>query len=197
VLREGRRWRQALDSAAAGQASRRRYLPRPAVRTHLEMKSPEALRPAPWPHEDLTLRRLDDPPPALYRFLYREVGRPWHWLERWDWSDRRIEEHLSSRGIEVWLLTVHGMPAGWFELHRGADETEIAYFGLLPSFTGQGLGRAMLTQAAEEGWRSEPRRVWLHTCSLDHPSALRNYTTRGFTPYREEAYEARIPLDLS
>jgi GNAT superfamily N-acetyltransferase len=92
-------------------------------------------------------------------------------------------------------LLVRGMPAGWFELHRSADESEIAYFGLLPSFTGQRLGPALLTRATEEAWRSDPMRVWLHTCSLDHPAALRNYKARGFTPYREEAYEAKIPID--
>jgi hypothetical protein len=55
----------------------------------------------------------------------------------------------------------------------------------------------LLTQAVLEAWRTAPSRVWLHTCSLDHPAALRNYQARGFEVYREESYDARIPLDLA
>lgn len=195
VLKEGRQWRLVLEGATQGTGGPRRFLHRPALRTYLEMRTAEALRPAPWPHDDIQLRRQDEPPPSLYRYLYREVGRPWHWLDRWDWSDRRIAEHLESSGIELWLLLAHGTPAGFFELHRTAQETEIAYFGLLPHLTGKGLGRALLTQATIEAWHSAPQRVWLHTCSLDHPSAIHNYQARGFVVYREEPYDARIPLD--
>lgn len=197
LLQEGRRWRHVLEAATKDHAGPRRYLHRPATRTYLQMTSRDALRAGPWPHDDLTLRRVSDAPASLYRYLYREVGRPWHWLERWDWSDRRILEHLSTSGIELWLLTVRGAPAGFFELHRTVAETEIAYFGLLPEMTGQGLGRALLTQATLEAWRTDPGRVWLHTCSLDHHAALHNYQARGFAIYREEAYEARIPLETA
>jgi GNAT superfamily N-acetyltransferase len=195
VLKEGRHWRQVLEGATQGSTVPRRYLHRPAIRTYLEMVTPEALRPAPWPHDDVQLRRQDGAPPSLYRYLYREVGRPWFWLDRWDWSDRRITEHLDMSGVEVWLLLERGTPAGFFELYRTAQETEIAYFGLLPELTGRGLGKALLTRATREAWRTETSRVWLHTCSLDHPSAIHNYRARGFTVYREESYEARIPLD--
>lgn len=195
VLKAGRHWRQVLEGATQGSVGDRRFLHRPAVRTYLEMLTPDALRPASWPHDDVVLRRQEGPPSSLYRYLYREVGRPWHWLDRWDWSDRRIAQHLESSGIELWLLTAHGTPAGFFELHRTAQDTEIAYFGLLPERTGQGLGKALLTEATREAWRTEPGRVWLHTCSLDHPSAIHNYRARGFTVYREEPYDARIPIE--
>jgi GNAT superfamily N-acetyltransferase len=106
-----------------------------------------------------------------------------------------VAEHLASGGVEIWLLTVAGTPAGYFELHRTAHEVEICYFGLLPEFIGQRLGPALLTVAVREAWASEPERVWLHTCSLDHPSAVRNYERVGFVPYRQEQYDARIPVD--
>ncbi|MCC6162409.1 MAG: prephenate dehydrogenase/arogenate dehydrogenase family protein [Acidobacteria bacterium] len=193
VLQDGRRWRTAFDGQRPP-ASSPRMLHRPAVRTFLEMTSPSQVVRCEFPDVDATVRRLDHVPGSLYRYLYREVGRPWHWVDRWDWSDARVAEHLASGGIEIWLLSVSGTPAGYFELHRTAQEVEICYFGLLPEFTGQRLGPALLSLAADEAWRSAPVRVWLHTCSLDHPAALRNYKRVGFTPYREEQYDAKIPV---
>jgi prephenate dehydrogenase len=194
LLQEGRRWRSAFEGQRPVRSSGR-HLHRPATRTFLEMRSPSQVVAHALPDVEATIRRLDHVPGSLYRYLYREVGRPWHWLDRWDWSDARVAEHLASGGIEIWLLTVSGTPAGYFELHRTAREVEICYFGLLPEFIGQRLGPALLTRAVEEAWTSGPTRVWLHTCSLDHPSAIRNYQRVGFVPYREEQYDARIPVD--
>ncbi len=194
LLQDGRRWRTAFEGQrpAAGAS---RLLHRPATRTFLEMRSPGQVVPFAFPDDDAVVRRLTHVPGSLYRYLYREVGRPWHWLDRWDWSDARVAEHLASGGIEIWLLTVAGTPAGYFELHRTAHEVEICYFGLLPEFIGQRLGPALLTVAAQQAWTSQPDRVWLHTCSLDHPAAIRNYERVGFVPYREEQYDAKIPVD--
>lgn len=193
LLQEGKRWRAAFeDQRPARPVSR--WLHRPATRTFLEMRDPSRIVPFVFPTDDATVTRLDRVPGSLYRYLYREVGRPWHWLDRWDWSDARVADHLASGGVEVWLLDVKGTPAGYFEMHRTVREVEIAYFGLLPEFIGQRLGPALLTCAAREAWASEPDRVWLHTCSLDHPSALRNYQRVGFVPYREEPYDAKIPV---
>lgn len=194
LLHEGRRWRTSLDGQRPGRSTPR-LLHRPATRTFLEMRSPRQVVPFAFPDVEAVVRRLDRVPGSLYRYLYREVGRPWHWLDRWDWSDARIEEHLRSGGIEIWLLTVANTPAGYFELHRTVREVEIAYFGLIPEFIGQKLGPALLTVAAREAWSSSPERVWLHTCSLDHPAAVRNYQRVGFVPYREEQYDAKIPVD--
>lgn len=194
VLQEGRRWRTAFEGQRPARSSPR-LLHRPATRTFLEMRSPAQLVPFAFPVADADVRRLDQVPGSLYRYLYREVGRPWHWLDRWDWSDARVAEHLASGGIEIWLLAVAGTPAGYFELHRTAHEVEIGYFGLLPEFIGRRLGPALLTRAVQEAWSSGPARVWLHTCSLDHPAAIFNYQRVGFVPYREERYDAKIPVD--
>ena len=92
------------------------------------------------------------------------------------------------------MAYVSGTPAGYFELDGppGGD-VEIAYFGLLPSFVGRGLGGWLLTAAVERAWRRNPRRVWLHTCSLDHPAALANYRARGFRLVKEEAAWKDLP----
>jgi len=192
LLQGGRQWRGTLE--AHGPRRGAAVLHRPATRTFLEMRRADALMAVDFPGVDPQVRRLDAAPPSLYRYLYREVGRPWFWIERLDWSDARIAGHLQAPGIELWLLTVGGTPAGFFELHRTAHDVEIAYFGLLPEFIGRRLGPALLTVAARQAWQSGPARVWLHTCSLDHPAAIRNYQRIGFVRYREERYDAVIPL---
>jgi GNAT superfamily N-acetyltransferase len=88
------------------------------------------------------------------------------------------------------LLRVKGELAGYFELRRDTDGgVEIAYFGLLPGFTGRRLGAHLLTEAVERAWSLGARRVWLHTCTFDHPAALPNYVKRGFTVFKTEQYE--------
>ncbi|MBA3659490.1 MAG: GNAT family N-acetyltransferase, partial [Gemmatimonadales bacterium] len=115
------------------------------------------------------------------------------WTDRLGWSDAEIRRHLADPAASLWLLSWESAPAGYFELHAHVsdDSVEIAYFGLLPEFIGRGWGRFLLSTAVTRAWESTPARVWLHTCTLDHPSALPNYLKRGFTPIREERY--RVP----
>jgi GNAT superfamily N-acetyltransferase len=165
------------------------------TRTYLEMSSPSELRPfsleGPLPRID----RLEHCSVQLFRFLYREVGETYRWTDRLRWTDDRIREHLSTPGVSVWLMSWEEEPAGYFELRQHEDQSvEIAYFGLLPSFIGRGWGKYLLTRAVQSSWQLGPNRVWLHTCTLDHPAALPNYLKRGFRPIREEVYELRPPL---
>jgi ribosomal protein S18 acetylase RimI-like enzyme len=130
----------------------------------------------------------------LFRYLYREVGRRWHWVDRLPWTDERIREHLATPGVEIWVLSTDGVPAGYVELARGAGGVvEIAYLGLLPEFIGRGAGQALLAAALGRAWDSpDTTRVWLHTCTLDHPRALPNYLAAGFRVVREEPYLAHL-----
>ena len=160
-----------------------------AHRTYLEMRSPEALRPARLADPAVRLEHAERCYPALFRFLYAEVGRRYRWTDRLDWSDDEIRAHLGGGDISIWLLMVHGTVAGYFELRRDAEGgVEIAYFGLVEEFIGHGLGGHLLTLAAETAWRFTTTRVWLHTCTFDHPGALPNYIRRGFIPYKTEEY---------
>lgn len=128
-------------------------------------------------------------PTAFYRFLYGEVGRAWQWWERLQWDDARLDAHLARPEVGIFVLYRDGVPAGYLELARHDDgATEIAYFGLMPHAIGGGLGRWFLEWGLAEAWRwhGRPTRVWLHTCSLDHPAALPNYLRRGFSVTRTE-----------
>jgi GNAT superfamily N-acetyltransferase len=162
-----------------------------ARRTYLEMTEPGALRAAPVPAGDLAIR-LEAPCPApLYRSLYLGVGEAYRWTDRAAWTDEEIEAHLRSSRSEVWTLRVDGEIGGYFELTLCEDgSVEIAYFGLLPAFVGRGLGGHLCSEAVRRAWARAPTRVWLHTCTFDHPAALGNYIKRGFKVTRVEDYDA-------
>jgi GNAT superfamily N-acetyltransferase len=159
------------------------------TRTYLEMSSPSELRPASLDGPLPQIERLEDCSVSLFRSLYADVGRAYRWTDRLSWTDDRVREHLSTPGVSLWLMSWEQEAAGYFELRQHEDQSvEIAYFGLLPAFIGRGWGKYLLTRAVQSAWQLG-RRVWLHTCTLDHPAALPNYLKRGFRPTREEVYE--------
>jgi ribosomal protein S18 acetylase RimI-like enzyme len=162
-----------------------------AVRTYLEMRHPGDLRRSRSADGDVSLERIEHCPPGFWRFLYTEVGRLYRWVDRLAWTDEEIAAHLANPAIQLWVLETSGSVAGYFELRHGDDDdsVEIAYIGLLPAFVGRGLGRCLLTAAVERAWACGAERVWLHTCSFDHPAALPNYLARGFRIYKTESYE--------
>jgi ribosomal protein S18 acetylase RimI-like enzyme len=163
------------------------------TRTYLQMLSPHALRSHHADDAHVRFDRIHACPISFFRYLYREVGRPHHWVDRLTWSDEQVAERLANENVSLWVMYVDGAPAGYAELEHHADgSTEIAYFGLLPEFTHRGLGKLMLTAAVERAWEQGASRVWLHTCTLDDPAALPNYIKRGFEPYKEESYSVEI-----
>jgi len=164
------------------------------TRTHLELAERAELRPAPRPDVRARVERVVECPASFFRYLYAEVGRDYFWLERRGWTDEQVRSRLADPSVSVHLLTLGGAPAGYFELERHRDgSVEIVYFGLLPEFLGRGLGKYLLTEAAEAAWALGASRVWLHTCTLDHAAALANYLGRGFRPYETETYEVTLP----
>ncbi len=162
------------------------------LRTYLEMRNPGDLAGAALPATG-TLQPVRDCPVSFYRFLYREVGRHYHWRDRLAWTDDQVRAWLADPANTLHVLYMHGAPAGYFELRMDTEQNvEIAYFGLLPEYLGRGLGKGMLSEAVLAGWGRGARRVWLHTCSLDDPAALPNYLKRGFKAFKEERYETTL-----
>lgn len=167
---------------------------RTVTRTYLEMRSPADLRAAPRPEPAPAVARMATCPPSFFRYLYAEVGRAYHWTDRLEWTDERARLHLADPAISLWLLTWEAAPAGYFELRADLDgAVEIAYFGLLPEFLGRGWGKFLLTESVRAAWGLGAARVWLHTCTLDHPAALPNYLARGFRAVRTEDYTVELP----
>jgi GNAT superfamily N-acetyltransferase len=170
-----------------------------AVTTYLEMREPPPARPVP-PRPDLALSRLERAEPARYRDLFRRVGADWLWFSRLLMPDERLAEILHDPRVEVWTLVRGGEGVGLLELdRRQADEVELAFFGLVADAVGGGAGRVMMDHAIRRAFAEPIRRLWVHTCTLDHPAALAFYVRSGFTAYArsvEVADDPRVTGDL-
>lgn len=154
------------------------------VITYLEMRDRPSHPTPPAPARKTALLRAEDPPVPYYRYLYDAVGGPWLWWERKALADDDLAAIIQDPKVEIYVLYVGGVPAGFGELDcRAEGEVELAYFGLTADFIGQGLGRYLLHWIIEQAWSHEPERVWVHTCNLDHPAALGAYQKAGFEVY--------------
>ena len=161
---------------------------------YLEQRSPADLRPARTPQSPLQITRAEIPSPELSRFLYTSIGGHWQWRDRLVWTYERWMQWLDRPQVQTWVMVVSGIPAGYVELEKQpGDEVEIAYFGVHKDFLGRGLGGHLLTAGIERAWDMGAKRVWVHTCSLDHPAALANYQARGMTIYKEETVRKDVP----
>jgi GNAT superfamily N-acetyltransferase len=170
----------------------------PVVRTHLELRTPTALRAASAPERGVTLHRRSPIGAREYRDLYALVGSRWLWRDRLVWTDEELDAYLAARNVHVWIMHVDGEVAGYFELqHHPNGAVEVMYFGLAEPYIGRGLGGWMLTRAVEESFALGGTRVMLNTCTLDAPQALPNYLARGFTITREERYAVEVPAAVA
>jgi GNAT superfamily N-acetyltransferase len=141
----------------------------------------------PLPREGLTVLHAKKPTLSYYRYLYGTVGRDYGWTTRAKLADAELSTLIHDPRMEVHVLMIDGVPAGFAELDRRvANEIELVQFGLIPEFIGQGLGRYFLQWTIDKAWSYGPQRFWLHTDTQDHPAALPNYLKAGFTIFKEE-----------
>lgn len=161
---------------------------------HLEMTSREQFRPRHIADTSgLKLRKIDPPDWRWNRRMYREVGGTFHWVDRLVWPDEKWRAYANNDWLTTIILEVDGQPAGYFEIDRREHPSaELAYFGLVPTYIGRGLGAHLLSAAIEEAWKGTTERVWVHTCSLDHRHALRNYQQRGFRIFKTVTKEIEV-----
>jgi len=147
--------------------------------TFLEMLAPGEHRRKPWTHGDVLVTEERDW--RLNRAFYARVGQGWKWTARGNWTEEQWREYAEDGDVRTWIARRGQDLAGYCELRKEDGEVEIVYFGLTPSCTGRGLGGEFLSRMLDEAWGWGPTRVWLHTCSLDHPGAIPNYLARGMT----------------
>jgi GNAT superfamily N-acetyltransferase len=153
--------------------------------------------PAAPPRRDLTIARALNPTVSFYRYLYNTVGERWYWVDRRKLPDAELREIIQDPSVSIHVLYAGGTPAGYAELDsRCPPDIELAYFGLIPEFIGQGLGSYLLRWITDTAWSSAPKRFWLHTCTLDHPKALEMYLHAGFSTYDAKTEICRVPADF-
>ena len=124
----------------------------------------------------------------MNKFFYKQVGKKYRWTDRLDWSDEKWIKYISNANLETYVISESNDLVGFFELvyNPKFKETEIPYFGLLEEYIGKGIGGYALSEAIKKSFKKKIKRVWLHTCTLDHPNALRNYIARGMTVFKKE-----------
>jgi GNAT superfamily N-acetyltransferase len=161
---------------------------------YLDYQGPELTLPV-WP-EDVVLTEAKIASPELSQFLFCAVGNHWRWFSRLSWTYQQWLDYLTVGNVRTWVLYQQGTPAGFVELCKHSDNSvELKFFGLLPAFIGQGLG-SMLAQAAialAQQWQAS--RVWVHTCSEDHRSALKTYQQAGFVLTQTEQDDDELSTD--
>jgi len=154
-----------------------------SVVTYLEMRSKPNVQIKDAP--GLSCRKAPHPDLNWYRELYLAVGLDWLWFNRLRMSDEELASTIRDPKVDIYALALEGNEKGLLELdRRTAGEVEIAYFGVTADLLGRGAGRFLMQHALAEAWSHNPQRVWVHTCTLDHPRALSLYLKAGFVPYK-------------
>ena len=158
------------------------------VRNYLEIKSLNQLSEIKKPGDNYSLNQVLSNDFQLNKFFYKQIGKNYQWFDRLVWTDKNWIEYVSNSNLFTFVLKDNEEIAGFFELihHKNRSETEIAYFGLLKEYFGKKLGGYMLSEAIKKSFSFNVKRVWAHTCSLDHKNALKNYLSRGMKIYNTE-----------
>jgi GNAT superfamily N-acetyltransferase len=155
--------------------------------TYLEMLSVDELVSRPTVDPGLCVREITEHQWQISEFYYKAVGKQWQWCDRLKWTDIQWRDHIETGGLRTFVVTDKGADAGYFDLGRdGNASVEIVNLGLLPAFIGRHLGGALVTAALRQAWAWDAQRVWLHTCTHDHPRALDNYCKSGLRIFKTE-----------
>ena len=157
-------------------------------RNYLEIHSIDELKESVKIYKDYSIKLLEPENFQLNKFFYKNVGKKHHWVDRLVWTDKEWIKYVSDKKVRTYVLKNNNDLAGYFELilHRDKNEIEIAYLGLLEEYQNKNLGSFLLTVAIKNSFLEKVKRVWVHTCSLDHKNALNNYISRGMKIFKKE-----------
>tara|TARA_Y100001949_G_scaffold165793_1_gene161877 strand:- start:317 stop:820 length:504 start_codon:yes stop_codon:yes gene_type:complete len=157
-------------------------------RNYLEIYSLGELNKTKNPSNEFVLELINPPNFQLNKFFYKEIGKKHHWVDRLTWNDKEWIKYTTNNNTKTYVLKKENDLVGFFELifHSDKNETEIAYLGILEEYLNKKLGSYLLSNAITKSFLNKPKRVWVHTCSLDHKNALNNYLSRGMKIFKKE-----------
>jgi ribosomal protein S18 acetylase RimI-like enzyme len=157
-------------------------------RNYLEIYSIKDLKESQNPPDEYSVKIVEPKDFELNKFFYKNVGSNLHWVDRLVWTEKQWIKYISDEKVKTYILKNQDDLAGYFELifHKDNNEVEIAYLGLLEEYYNKKLGSYLLSAAIKNSFLYNPRRVWVHTCSLDHKNALNNYISRGMKIFKRE-----------
>jgi len=164
------------------------------IRNYLEIKSLKDLLEVSKPTKKCQVFLVDPVDFQLNKFFYKQIGRKHNWVDRLVWEDKKWIDYINNPNIQTYVLKQEEDLIGYFELIfcEKKQEIEIAYFGILEDYFGKKLGGFLLSEAIKKSFLVEVKRVWVHTCSLDHQNALKNYLARGMTIFKSEVIKREI-----
>ena len=138
--------------------------------------------------ERSSIQLIQPPDFQLNKFFYKNIGKKHNWVDRLIWTEKQWINYTSNEKVKTYVLKKEENIAGYFELilHPDKNEVEIAYLGLLEEYQNQKLGSYLLSSAIKKSFSDKTKRVWVHTCTLDHKNALNNYISRGMKVFKKE-----------
>ncbi len=157
-------------------------------RNYLEINSINDLNDSKNVDKKFSIEYLKTPDFQINKFFYKNVGKKHNWVDRLVWTEKQWIDYVSNQNVKTYILKDRNEFAGYFELilHSDKNEIEIAYLGLLEEYINKKLGSYLLSNAIKKSFFEKPKRVWVHTCSLDHKNALNNYVARGMKVFKKE-----------
>ena len=157
-------------------------------RNYLEINSIKDLKETNQSFDDFSIILIDPINFQLNKFFYKNIGKKHRWVDRLIWSEQQWIDYVSNSKVKTYVLKKKDDLVGFFELifHLENKEVEIAYFGILEEYQNKKLGSFLLSEAIKKSFNENINRVWLHTCSLDHENALKNYLARGMKIFKSE-----------
>ena len=163
-------------------------------RSFLEINSIKNLNQSKSPGPNFKINQVDPPDFQLNKFFYKQIGKKYRWIDRLAWSDKKWIEYVENPRVKTFILKENNNLVGFYETVRDLDNdhSEIAYFGILEEYFGKKCGGYLLSEAIKKLFEDGISRVWLHTCSLDHKNAIKNYLARGMQIFKSEKINVEV-----
>ena len=163
-------------------------------RNFLEINSINNLKRSNIPGSNFKITQVNPPDFQLNKFFYKQIGKKYRWIDRLVWEDKQWIEFVENSKVKTFILKHKDNMVGFYEVicDFNKNHAEIAYFGILEEYFGKKCGGYLLSEAIKKLFEDGIGRVWLHTCSLDHENALKNYLARGMKIFKSEKIDLVI-----